>query len=230
MQSVIFVDVRRCLPGQCGNVIASRYDCAIVLQLSSIILLIMVHVWKNCLNLFTFSLFIQCWLHDCNAWSGGCMHAWMDGFMDVCRLSSFVLLVLSKEAPLRMLLSAGTLSNVIVSKCVFSEPPTPNLMLLTMWDDECHSLVAPACNIPYYYANLCSTLIWYLGVIATKFPSGLQVLIIRRICQPVYNMMIFKLSVLEGPCWRFCAFCSLLVKFEGYYKQSWSCFMVIWVQ
>ncbi len=50
------------------------------------------------------------------------MHAWMDGFMDVCRLSSFVLLVLSKEAPLRMLLSAGTLSNVIVSKCVFSEP------------------------------------------------------------------------------------------------------------
>jgi hypothetical protein len=27
MQSVIFVNVRRCLPGQCGNVIASRYDC-----------------------------------------------------------------------------------------------------------------------------------------------------------------------------------------------------------
>jgi hypothetical protein len=57
------------------------------------------------------------------------MHACMDGFMDVCRLSSFVLLVLSKEAPLRMLLSAGTLSNVIVSKCVFQNPYTqPNVV------------------------------------------------------------------------------------------------------
>jgi hypothetical protein len=57
----------------------------------------------------------------------------MDGFMDVCRLSSFVLLVSPKEAPSRnFLLSAGMLlSNVIVSNG-FSQNPSAEYKIITI--------------------------------------------------------------------------------------------------
>jgi hypothetical protein len=229
MQSVIFVDVRRCLPGQCGNVIASRYDCYC---LAIIFYYFVDHGWcveelSEFIYFFLIYSMLIAWLQCIIRWMHACMDGWVHGCMQIEQLRA------------AGLIKGGSLENALVCRYIeycnclkmcFLRTPTPNLMLLTMWDDECHSLVAPACNIPYYYANLCSTLIWYLGVIATKFPSGPQVLIIRRICQPAYNVMIFELSVLEGPCWRFSGFCSLLVKFEVFYKQSWSCFMVIWVQ